>query len=147
MNYKNFDFSFMINTSQGAKMRSNFHRAYAWGWESQPQRTFNGYNIDYWTPESPSNTWNQPGNPGPYGHAIQYRDVSYTKVGFITLGYRFPSPLLDKFKMSNLRIYATVQNPMIFTDYDGWDPENAGRNQWGAAFMSRTIMTGINLSF
>ncbi|WNH11170.1 SusC/RagA family TonB-linked outer membrane protein [Thalassobellus suaedae] len=147
MNYKNFDFSFMINTSQGAKMRSNFHANYAWGWQEQPQRTFNGYNVDYWTPENQSNDWNQPGNPGPFGHAIQYKDISFTKVGFITLGYKLPSTILEKLKISNLRIYATVQNPFVFTDYDGWDPENAGRNQWGAAYMSRTLMTGINLSF
>ncbi|MFI1742935.1 SusC/RagA family TonB-linked outer membrane protein [Thalassobellus sediminis] len=147
MNYKNFDFSFMINTSQGAKMRSNFHANYSWGWGNQAQRTFNGYNVDYWTPESPSNTWHQPGNAGPYRNAIQYKDISFTKVGFITLGYKLPSQILEKLKINSLRVYTTVQNPFVFTDYDGWDPENAGRNQWGAAFMSRTIMTGINLSF
>lgn len=147
MNYKNFDFSFFINTSQGAKMRSNFHSNYAWSWQDQPNRTFNGYKVDYWTPENGSNEWNQPGNPGIYGHAIQYKDISFTKVGYITLGYKLPSSILDKLKVNSLRIYGTVQNPFIFTDYDGWDPENAGRNQYGAAFMSRTIMTGINLSF
>ncbi|WP_083139715.1 SusC/RagA family TonB-linked outer membrane protein [Polaribacter reichenbachii] len=147
LNYKNFDFSFMINTSQGAKMRSNFHSNYAWGWQEEPNRTFNGYNVNYWTPENQSNDWNQPGNPGPWGHAIQYKDISFTKVGYITLGYQIPSTILDKFKVSKFRIYATVQNPFVFTNYDGWDPENAGRNQYGAAFMSRTFMTGVNLSF
>jgi TonB-linked SusC/RagA family outer membrane protein len=147
MNYKNFDFSFSIITSQGNMYRSNFHSNYAWGWENQPNRTFNGYNVNYWTPENQSNEWNQPGNPGPYWFAIQYKDVSYTKIGYITLGYKLPANILDEIKVSNLRVYATVQNPFIFTKYDGWDPENAGRNQWGAAFMSRTVMAGINLSF
>jgi len=147
MNYKNFDFSFAVNISQGNMYRSNFHANYAWGWSSQPNRTFNGYNTDYWTPENQSNNYHQPGNAGQYGSAIQYKDVSFTKVGYITLGYKLPSDLLGKIKVNSLRVYATVQNPFIFTDYDGWDPESAGRNQWGAAFMSRTIMAGVNLNF
>ncbi|MDO3695642.1 TonB-dependent receptor [Wenyingzhuangia sp. chi5] len=147
MNYKDFDFSFMVNISQGNTMRSNFHSNYAWGWQEQPNRVFNGYDVDYWTPENQSNDYNQPGNPGPYGWAIQYKDVSFVKVGYVTLGYKFPSKFLDKINVKSLRIYGTVQNPFIFTDYDGWDPENASRNQWGAAFMSRTFMTGLNLSF
>tara|TARA_Y100000310_G_C20254185_1_gene610506 strand:- start:254 stop:475 length:222 start_codon:yes stop_codon:yes gene_type:complete len=73
--------------------------------------------------------------------------VSFVKVGYVTLGYTLPSTLLETMKVGNLRVYATIQNPMIFTDYDGWDPENAGRNTWGAAFMSRTYMAGLNLSF
>ncbi|MEO8254492.1 MAG: TonB-dependent receptor, partial [Flavobacterium sp.] len=147
INYKDFDFSFFVNISQGNMFKSNFHSNYAWGWQDQPQRTFNGYNVNYWTPENQSNDWNQPGNPGPYGAAIQYKDVSFVKVGYMTLGYRLPATVLEKLKISNLRIYTTVQNPFVFTKYDGWDPESAGRNQFGAAFMSRTFMTGVNLSF
>ncbi|MFA9192321.1 TonB-dependent receptor [Flavobacterium sp. FZUC8N2.13] len=147
MNYKNFDFSFLLNISQGNMYKSNFHSNYAWGWDVEPQRTFNGYDVNYWTPENQSNDWNQPGNAGPHGGAIQYKDVSFVKVGYMTLGYRLPSTTLEKLKISNIRVYATVQNPFVFSKYDGWDPENAGRNQWGAAFMSRTLMTGINLSF
>ncbi|WP_308991312.1 TonB-dependent receptor [Mariniflexile litorale] len=147
MNYKNFDFSFLLNISQGNMYRSNFHSNYAWGWQEQPNRTFNGYDVDYWTPENPTNEWYQPGNPGEYGSAAHYKDVSFVKVGYMTLGYKFPSSILDKLKAKSLRIYATVQNPFVITKFDGWDPENAGRDQWGAAFMSRTIMTGINLSF
>ncbi|WP_222937451.1 TonB-dependent receptor [Cytophaga sp. FL35] len=147
MDYKNFDFSFLINFSQGNTYRSNFHSNYSWGWQDQPQRTFNGYDVNYWTPDNPINSWYQPGNPGPYGHVAHYKDVSYAKVGFITLGYSLGNNILEKLNVSNLRLYTTVQNPFIFTDYDGWDPENAGRNQWGAAYMSRTFMAGLNLSF
>ncbi|UGU15649.1 TonB-dependent receptor [Sinomicrobium kalidii] len=147
MNYKNFDFSFFIHISQGNKVLSNFHNGFSFPWDGEPTRTFNGYDVNYWTPENPTDKWYQPGNGGIYQHAIKYRDVSFTKVGYMTLGYTLPSDILDKLKLDKLRIYATVQNPFIFTDYDGWDPENAGRNDWGAAFMSRTIMTGVNLSF
>ncbi|MEK6478981.1 TonB-dependent receptor [Catalinimonas sp. 4WD22] len=147
MNYKNFDFSFFVYTSQGNKIRSNFHNATSFPWDNVPSRVFNGYKIDYWTPTNPTDEWYQPGNGGQYQDVIKYRDVSFTKVGYITLGYTLPGTLLDRLNLGSLRMYATVQDPFIMTDYDGWDPENAGRNDWGAAFMSRTYMAGINLSF
>ncbi|MGY5353356.1 SusC/RagA family TonB-linked outer membrane protein [Wenyingzhuangia sp. IMCC45467] len=147
LNYKDFDFTFFVNISQGNKMMSNFHSNLSFPWDGDPSRLFNAYDVDYWTPTNPTNEWYQPGNGGIYQGAIKYKDVSFVKVGYMTLGYTVPSTILDKLKISNLRIYATVQNPFVFTDYDGWDPENAGRNSWGAAFMSRTFMTGLNLSF
>lgn len=144
MNYKNFDFSFFLNISQGNMFKSNFH---VWNWADTPTRTFNGFKVDYWTPERQSDDWHQPGNGGTYANAEYYKDVSFVKVGYITLGYRIPSKILEKLKVSSLRIYGTVQNPFVFSKYDGWDPENAGRDQFGAAFMSRTYLTGLNLSF
>ncbi|MGY5353349.1 SusC/RagA family TonB-linked outer membrane protein [Wenyingzhuangia sp. IMCC45467] len=144
--YKDFDFSFMVNISQGNKIMSNFHNT-MYAYDEEPSQAFNGYNVDYWTPTNPTNTWYQPGNGGAYQSAIKYKDISFVKIGYMTLGYSIPSKLLEKFKIGSLRFYTTVQNPFIFTDYDGWDPENAGRNQWGAAFMSRTYMAGLNLNF
>ncbi|MGO4911014.1 SusC/RagA family TonB-linked outer membrane protein [Leeuwenhoekiella sp. W20_SRS_FM14] len=147
MNYQNFDFSFLLNFSQGNTYKSVFHSNYAWGYDNEPSRLFNGYKTDYWTPENTTNDWFQPGNPGQYRDAILYMDVSYVKVGYMTLGYTLPANMLDKIKIRNLRVYATVQNPFVFTKYDGWDPESAGRDQYGAAFMTRTFMTGLNLTF
>ena len=144
MSFKNFDFSFFLNISQGNMFKSNFH---GWSWADTPTRTFNGFKVDYWTPERQSDDWHQPGNGGQYANAEYYKDVSFVKVGYITLGYKVPAPILEKLKIASLRIYGTVQNPFVFSKYDGWDPENAGRDQFGAAFMSRTFMTGLNLSF
>jgi hypothetical protein len=144
MSFKNFDFSFFVNISQGNMYKSNFH---GWSWADTPTRTFNGFKVDYWTPERQSDDWHQPGNGGTYANAEYYKDVSFVKVGYITLGYKVPAPILEKLKIASLRIYGTVQNPFVFSKYDGWDPENAGRDQFGAAFMSRTFMTGLNLSF
>ncbi len=147
MNYGNFDFTFFISTSQGNKINSNFHNNNSFPYDNDPSRLFNAYRIAYWTPENPTNKWYQPGNGGIYQHVIKYKDISYTKVGFITLGYTLPSSIVDALKIENLRIYTTVQNPFIFTKYDGWDPESAGRNSWGASYLSRTYMAGISLNF
>ena len=147
INYKNFDFTFLITTSQGNMIQSNFHSNTSFPWDGDPSRLFNAYDVDYWTPTNPTNDWYQPGNGGTYQNVVKYKDISFTKVGYVTLGYNVPSSLLKRLNVDGLRIYTTVQNPFIFTDYDGWDPESAGRNSWGAAFMSRTYMAGINLNF
>lgn len=147
IDYRNFDFSFSFIFSQGNKMNSNFHSNTSFPWDGDPSRMFNCYDTDYWTPTNQINSWYQPGNGGAYQHVIKYKDISYAKVGYITLGYKLPSGILDRLKVSGFRIYGTVQNPFIFTSYDGWSPENAGRNSWGGAFMSRTYMAGVSVNF
>ncbi|RXG26792.1 SusC/RagA family TonB-linked outer membrane protein [Leeuwenhoekiella palythoae] len=147
MNYKNFDFSFFVYTSQGVTISSNFHNARAFSYDGEPARLWNGYDTDYWTPTNPTNNWFQPGNGGPYQQAIKNMDVSFVKVGFMTLGYALPQETIRKFGIQKLRLYTTVQNPFTFSEYDGWDPENAGRNTYGASFMARTYMAGINFTF
>ncbi len=147
MNFKNFDFTFLITTSQGSTVSSSFHNNTVFPYDGEPARLFNAAKVNYWTPENPSNSYYQPGNGGRFSNLVKYKDVSFTKVGYVTLGYTVPKGFLEKLKISSLRIYSTVQNPFVFTKYDGWDPENAGRNSWGAAFMSRTYMAGINVNF
>ncbi|WP_417885807.1 SusC/RagA family TonB-linked outer membrane protein [Zunongwangia sp.] len=147
MNYKNFDFSFFVYTNQGMTILSNFHQARAFSYDGDPARLWNGYDTNYWTPENPTNNWFQPGNGGPYQQAMKFMDVSFVKVGFMTLGYSLPTTTTENLGIKKLRLYTTVQNPFTFSDYDGWDPENAGRNTYGAAFMSRTFMAGLNFSF
>lgn len=50
-------------------------------------------------------------------------DGSYLRVKNISLGYTFPKKLASKWGLSNLRIYANVQNLITITGYDGYDPE------------------------
>lgn len=144
--YKELDFSIFISTRQGVKEYSWFHRSHGWDQDERPAR-FNGLKTNYWTPDNPSNEWWQPGNAGPWKRALFYRDVSFVKVGYMTLGYTFSSNLTEKLGLGSFRVYFTAQNPFIFTDYEGWDPETASRNSWGSAFLARTLIGGINVTF
>ncbi len=144
--YKELDFSIFISTRQGVKEYSWFHRSHGWDQDERPAR-FNGLKTNYWTPDNPSNEWWQPGNAGPWKRALFYRDVSFVKVGYMTLGYTFSSNITEKLGLGSFRVYFTAQNPFIFTDYEGWDPETASRNSWGSAFLARTLIGGINVTF
>ncbi|UCS95839.1 TonB-dependent receptor [Echinicola marina] len=145
-NYKNWDFTFFVRTSQGAISPSYFHISHSGGFDATPAR-FNSLKTNYWTPDNPSNEWYQPSNNGPFAEALTYHDVSFVKVGYITLGYNFDNAVLEALKIGSLRLYFTAQNPFTFTQYEGWDPENAARNSWGSAYMSRILMGGLNVKF
>ena len=144
--YKGFDIAVFITTRQGVEEFSWFHRSHGWDVDDDEAR-FNGLKTNYWTPDNPSNEWWQPGNPGPWKRALYYQDVSFVKVGYMTLGYSFSSGLTEKLGLQSLRLYFTAHNPFIFTDYEGWDPETASRNSWGSAFLARTLIGGVNVSF
>jgi TonB-dependent starch-binding outer membrane protein SusC len=82
-------------------------------------------------------------------------DASYTRLKTITLGYTLPKSILDKLKLTRIRIYATANNLLTFTKYTGWDPEVntdylggiAAGNDFYAAPQSKTITVGLNLGF
>ncbi len=141
--YKNFDLSIFVNTRQGQMLKSEFHNKFAWDQDGR----FNGLKTNYWTPDNPGGTWHQPGNAGPYRGIENFMDMSYVKVGYINLGYTFSSALAERLRMQKLRLYISAQNPFVFTKYEGWDPENASQNTWGYAYMTRSILFGVNVQF
>ncbi len=83
-------------------------------------------------------------------------DGSYLRLRTATLAYEFPKSLLNRLKLSRLRVYATGQNLLTFTDYEGWDPEVSSddfvtNTAFGIDFYSapqpRTITFGLNVGF
>jgi hypothetical protein len=55
-------------------------------------------------------------------------DGSYLRVKNIALGYRIPSNLIKRAKISNARVYMSIQNLLTFTKYTGMDPEIGAYN-------------------
>lgn len=82
-------------------------------------------------------------------------DGSYIRLKNITLGYTFPSNLIKKFGINNLRLYANIQNLLTITGYDGYDPEigasTQSTNVYGldyGRYPSPTVYSfGLNVSF
>ncbi len=58
---------------------------------------------------------------------MSYFDGSFLKIRNINFGYTLPAPLASKMKMQSLRIYSSIQQPFIFSEYrsryKGIDPE------------------------
>ena len=74
-------------------------------------------------------------------------EVSYVKVKNITLGYTLPKNLLKKVGIERMRLYGTVTNPFVFTDFIGFDPEWASASLKQDAPSTITWQFGANLKF
>ena len=77
----------------------------------------------------------------------KYVDASYVKIKNITLGYTFPKQWTEKFGCSYLRLYCTVTNPFVWTDYKGFDPEWAGADLDQDGPSTVTWQFGANIKF
>ena len=83
------------------------------------------------------------------------QDGSYFRCTNITLGYTFPKAIANTIKVSNIRIYASVDNAFTITDYKGYNPEvdySGGSNltpgvDYGNYPLARAYNLGIKLTF
>jgi hypothetical protein len=82
-------------------------------------------------------------------------DGSYVRIQNLTIGYRLPINIVQRVKVSSLRVYMSAQNLHTFTKYTGYDPE-IGAFDNGILLMNvdqghypnpRTITFGVNVEF
>jgi TonB-linked SusC/RagA family outer membrane protein len=71
-------------------------------------------------------------------------DGSFLRLKNVMLGYTLPKSLLKKFTISNLRLYAQVENVLTFTKYRGLNPEftNADTSEGSGADLRRGLDMG-----
>ncbi len=81
-------------------------------------------------------------------------DGSYFRINQIQIGYSIPRNLLKKAGLSNIRVYASLDDFFTFSKYLGFDPSVAGMDSGsgrgldsGTYPTSKRVMFGINLSF
>ncbi len=74
-----------------------------------------------------------------------YEDATFFRIKNITLGYTFPRKYLPK-GVGKIRVYADCQNPVVFTNWEGMDPEIAGSHK--APYPNqRSYAIGLNVQF
>jgi hypothetical protein len=123
--YKHFD----LNVYVFGRVGQTFVSAYANKFE--PNAIENGAQVNYWTPENPTNDYPRP-NANisraalPFATTLGYKDGSFVKIRNITLGYTFPSSLAKKMGLSSLRFYVSAKNYFTFSKVKDYDPEGGG---------------------
>ncbi|MDH6343070.1 TonB-linked SusC/RagA family outer membrane protein [Parabacteroides sp. PFB2-12] len=160
--YRNLDFSFQMSFQTGAKVYNQYLVSFALEYNTQ---NFNNLKYNYWTPENPTNDFHRPSSSDPYdrdkGRSDTWnRDESkacashrlgstdYLKVNYISLGYTLNKNLVQKLDLSNLRVYATVQNPFIWTrDKYAFNPEQMRVAIGSTDFMTVNAIIGVNVEF
>ncbi len=119
LTYKNWDFNFFFQGAQGGDIL-NLTNVQLFNGDSNSTTDA----LNAWTP---TNTGSDiPRNVASRGREISTRfveDGSYIRLKNIALGYNFPSDLINKWGIGNLRLAISAQNILTITDYSGLDPE------------------------
>ena len=81
-------------------------------------------------------------------HSLFVQKTDYLWIKNITIGYSLPKSIGGV--LNNLRIYANLQNPFLFTDYDG-NPEGTNINRGDISPLAypvpRIYTLGLNFNF
>lgn len=137
--YKGFDFSIFLYASVGRMLKNDIE------FMEKPGRA-NSVRINYWTPNNPTNDFPRPSADTEkldYISTIGYDKADFLRIRNMTLGYTLPKDLTQKVMLNKVRFYLSANNPFIFTNFTGVDPEGAnGRTSPSYS----TWMFGVNLS-
>lgn len=134
--YKNWDFSLFITG------RLQYLRSVGEGLTCMygDQRV-----LDYWTPENPNAEYQKPirdeAGGDPYAMTY-YKDDSYLKIRNISVGYSFAKSLVNKLKISNLRLYIQVKDPGML-----WSNNSFLDSEYGTLYYNRGTVLGLNVGF
>lgn len=74
-------------------------------------------------------------------------DASFFKIDNVTLGYTFPKLFRFAERDASLNLFATIQNALILTKYQGIDPEVFGGIDNNLYPRPRTCILGLKLNF
>jgi len=139
--WKGFDLSVMVIARCGQTMDDAFRRD-----QNVLAGRYNNVNVNYWMPNNPSNTDPRPNldQERPENNsAMGFEDGSFIRIRSISVSYSVPGARLGSFFHANsLRIYATAQDPFLFTRFQGLDPEsatNAGTPSYSTLMMGVTV--------
>ncbi|WP_418983192.1 SusC/RagA family TonB-linked outer membrane protein [Alistipes sp.] len=167
LSYKNLTLSFSLQFSYGAKVfNANLHSLTS-GRDGHNQIAAM---RNAWSPTLYDQTGEMvfAGNSDakyrmPGGAALNFctskmlEDGSFLRIGDVTLSYGFPQKIARKIGMQGLKVFASVKNLWVFTDYSGYDPEvNTRQGQTGDLMPSldfsayprnRSFSAGFNFIF
>ena len=170
--WKGFDLSIFLNFSIGNKIYGA-NKMYYTKFNNRWRNTLKNEALNRFTiiNDKGENVFNDPaqladinknhnyvsveGSSNLFFHSGYVEDGSFLKINNISLGYTFPKGLINKVKLSNVRLYATGYNIYTLTKYSGYDPEvntfsNGGLTpgiDWGAYPSSISMVFGANITF
>ncbi|WP_165932644.1 TonB-dependent receptor [Flavobacterium cellulosilyticum] len=157
--YSGFELSVLLRGSQGGEILNHNARYIKSGVGGGNRNMYSVVN-NYWKSEA------EPGNgmiPKPrmlpttvrdFGSSYWVEDGSFVRIQNIRLGYNLPKNLIEKMKISNIKLYLNMENVHVFSKYLGYDPEGSTYQSgvlvgfdYGAYPNPFTATAGINISF
>ncbi|SHF87014.1 TonB-linked outer membrane protein, SusC/RagA family [Flavobacterium fluvii] len=157
--YSGFELSVLLRGSQGGEILNHTARYLKSGVGGGNRNMYSVVN-NYWKSDA------EPGNgmiPKPrmlpttvhdFGSSYWVEDGSFVRIQNIRLGYNLPKTLVEKMKISNIKLYVNMENVHVFSDYLGYDPESSTYQSgamvgydYGAYPNPFTATVGLNVSF
>ncbi len=156
MSYKNFEFSFFIQGSQGNDIFNinaiNSTLDYGYGL-NMPEDVY----LDHWTPTHTIAKYPVISRTVTYKVSNRFiEDGSYLRVKNIQLAYNFSGKNLKVNWIRNIQLYVSGQNLLTFTKYSWFDPEvnaqGSGNStslgyDWYSYPTSKSVTFGIRAGF
>nr|WKN34624.1 TonB-dependent receptor [Tunicatimonas sp. TK19036] len=155
ISFKNVSLSFFFQGSQGNEM-VNLNLGDLANVNGQ-QNVLAEAGLNRWTPQNPSNRYARAlatANDNVFSSRF-VEDASYLRLKNVTLSYNLPSSILERIRLSNLRIYVSGTNLWTLTNYSGYDPEGNAYGQttnivgvdFGSYPQAKTYTVGLNIGF
>ena len=161
VSYKGFDFGFLLNFEQGAKIM-NMNRFFLVHGGTQSNIGYLREQLDRWQQpgdqtDIPRLTTNSASNN--YGGVVQnlsdryLEDGSFLRLRTLTLGYTVPKEAIGRVRLNSLRVYVQAANLFTITPYSGLDPEinsqsgvqNSKNIDWATVPQPRTFQVGLTV--
>lgn len=141
--YKNFDLAIFF---QGTAKRDYMPDDNAFlGFRSEWNVPYK-YSLDHWEPDNPNAYFPRLrfGNASNMETQTKYlQNAAYCRLKNVALGYTFPSSILQRVKIQNVRVYVAGQNLITITKlFEAYDPETIG---FGVYPISRAVSFGVQL--
>ena len=148
MRFWNFDFSFMLTYGVGGQVLDGVYQGlmhngtYGTHWHRDI--------LTSWTPDN-TNTDNPIliGDQNQNGTSDRFLfDRDYLSIRSVSLGYTFPTEMLQNVGVSSTRLFVTGTNLYTFTSLQGMDPMQSFGGMQGHNYTPlRTIAFGVSMNF
>lgn len=157
--YNNFDLSFLFNGVQGVSVYDRSLFLTLLSNESFSNASQEAFDNRFHPTNNPNGSFPQPdanlsnNRKAARTSTFFLEDASYFRIRNITLGYSFSERLLKNIGFSKFRIYATAKNPVIWTKFRGFNPEQTSGNPLTPGYTlgnypsEKSMVFGVNMSF
>ena len=142
--YKNFTFSFFINSIQGGNNHylSDNSSVVNINWNADDVYRINGSAVrPYWTPDNGVNNATGVYNT-PVAHGGVYESRSFVRLQDVSLTYKFGPEMLRYMKVGGCSFFVASKNIYTWTKWSGWDPETGTSN----SPLMRNVTVGFRLN-
>lgn len=103
----------------------------------------NTFYKNYWSPTNPTNDYiANVKNANIYGAGI-FESDSYARLKDLSLSYDFPLDLLERLKITRLKVFVNARNLLTITKWSGMDPELSSQE---SVPLQKEFVFGLNIS-